>query len=49
MTFLGNINEEEFVQIFVKIFEGEESGEQKTEWAMFILYKLPIVTPYSFI
>ena len=27
---IGNINEEEFVQIFIQIFEGEDTGEQKT-------------------
>ena len=28
----GNINEEEFVQIFLQIFDGEESENPKTEW-----------------
>ena len=27
----GNINEEEFVQIFLQIFDGEESENPKTE------------------
>ena len=26
----GNINEEEFVKIFIQIFEGEETGQQNT-------------------
>ena len=29
--FQGNINEEEFVQIFVQIFDGEDTGKIKTE------------------
>ena len=28
----GNINEEEFVQIFVQIFDGEDTGKPKTEY-----------------
>ena len=27
----GNINLEEFVQIFVQIFESEDTGEEKTQ------------------
>ena len=26
----GNINQEEFVEIFLQIFEGEDTGEPKT-------------------
>ena len=29
--FPGNINEEEFVQIFVKIFDGENTGQSGEE------------------
>ena len=41
----GNINEEEFVQIFVQIYEGEDGDQSKTESVFtknFILdFKIP--------
>ena len=30
--FEGNINLEEFVQIYVQMLEGEDTGEEKTQW-----------------
>ena len=29
--FTGNINLEEFVKIFVQIYDGEDTGEEKTK------------------
>jgi hypothetical protein len=30
--FTGNINLDEFVEIFVQIYDGEDTGEEKTKY-----------------